>query len=419
MEIRGDLTPDVAAFESPLPLLVSPRGTGMQLIKELKPAFVDLVLEEKLEVPSGISVIRSFHNHEKTPAIAELKKIAASLMELKPDIIKIATMIRSYDDLKTLDALHKEIPLSQKRVILGMGPKAHLNRMLSPLRNELTYTFIDAGEESAPGQAPLSLHLLTTHCKKPKIFGILGGPQVTESFSPIIHNTLFHQHGIDALYAAFPAKDLKETFTALEALGVEGLSVTAPFKETIIPLLNGLDDEARRIGSVNTVIKKADRFIGSNTDVAGLRHGYDWSTVRSVAILGSGGVVPAVIACCQAEGIKDITVYGRNATRREELATRFGVKHAAPDALRSAKPDRVVCAISENIDVDLPPAAPGATALDLRYAASRFLINAAKAGYATLDGLPMLLHQALEQFRIFSGITAVPEKLDCVLPMHS
>ena len=119
LEIRGDLTPDVAAFDSSLPLLVSPRGTGEALINKLKPSFVDLELEEILEIPKNVTIIRSFHDHEETPTITELLNIVKNLLATKPDIVKIATMIRSYDDLRTLDTLHHEIPSTQKPNILS------------------------------------------------------------------------------------------------------------------------------------------------------------------------------------------------------------------------------------------------------------------------------------------------------------
>lgn len=410
LEIRGDLTPDISPFESPLPFLISPRGTGSKLLKNLNPSFIDLELNETVEIPNDITVIRSFHNHEKTPPLAELQKIAATMLATKPDILKIATMIRSYDDLRTLDALQKEIPSSQKRIILGMGPKAHLNRMLSPLKNALTYSFIDHGEESAPGQVSLSMYKLTAHCKNPKIFGTLGGVQVSQSLSPVIHNWLFHRHGIDALYCAFPTDDLRDAWTALAEMNVSGFSVTSPFKESIIPFLDDVEGEAAAIRSVNTVIRKGLRSVGMNTDVAGLQSGYDWNGIRSVAILGSGGVVPAVIACCAGNGITDITIYSRNAEKREMLAARHHLHTEPLEGLKRSNPDRIICTISEDIDVDLPDATTGSSAIDLRYGRlTKFLAATKKRGWQTADGLPMLITQALEQFRLFTDISSTKE----------
>ncbi len=401
LEIRGDLTPDVAAFDSPLPLLISPRHTGPILMKNLKPSFIDLELDEGMEIPKGVTVIRSFHDHEKTPPLIDLLKIAERLDS--GDIVKLATFVHSYDDVRTLMELHAR--LKRKHVVLGMGPKAHLLRMLSPLQNILSYTFIDDGDQAAPGQVPLSLYKMTAHCQQPKLFGILGGAQVSKSLSPIIQNTLFQRHGFDALYSVFPTDDLQQAWTTLTAMGVEGFSVTSPFKESIIPLLDELEPEAKTIGSVNTVIRKESRWVGANTDVIGLQKGFDWNGAQSVVILGSGGVVPAIIRCCQSKGIDDITVLSRNTEER----SRFGVREGPLEDIATAKADVMVCAITDDIDLPLPETSNG-RAFDLRYGnPTKFLTATAAHGWHTADGLSMLIHQALEQFRLFTGVTSTPE----------
>ena len=403
LEIRGDLTPDVAAFDSSLPLLVSPRGTGEALINKLKPSFVDLELEEILEIPKNVTIIRSFHDHEETPTITELLNIVKNLLATKPDIVKIATMIRSYDDLRTLDTLHHEIPSSQKRIILGMGPKAHLNRMLSPLKNALTYTFIDDGEESAPGQVPLSLHRLTAHCKNPKIYGLIGGMDCVRSLSPLIHNTLFHRHKIDALYTLYPTESLEDLHRNKDILNNHGLSVTAPWKKDIMQYPDRLDPLVEKIGSMNTAVMENERWMGYTTDVIGIAEGYDWSAVKSLAILGSGGVVPAVIEGCRSAGVHDITVYARSREDSDALARRFSVTAQDLSSISSIDVDAVLCTVSDDVDLPLPKNAT--IAIDLRYGRqTKFLTAATQRGWHTADGLSMLIHQALEQFRLFTGI---------------
>ncbi len=415
LEIRGDLTPEVSAFDSPLPLLIAPRKKGMQMLATLKPRFVDLELGEAMAVPSNVTVIRSFHDHTRTPDPPELQNIVRALLSTKPDIVKIATKIQSYADLQTLDALHGLLPNDQKRIILGMGPKAHLSRLLSPLKNALTYTFLDAGDEAAPGQIPFSLYEKTRHCHSPKIFGLLGGQQISRSLSPLMHNTFFERHKVDALFALFPTDDLNEAWVSLTSMNIDGFSVTAPFKTAIIPFLDELRGAAKELGSVNTVTREGSRFIGFNTDVVGLEEGFDWNGVRSVAILGSGGVVPAVIQCCRTQGIDDIVLYGRNEESRRDLTHRFDVQERPLYDLAAQKHDCIVCAITEDRDVLLPEAPTGARAFDLRYGKdTRFLKNAEEAGYAASDGLQMLLEQGLEQFRLFSGMVATTDDTSAV-----
>lgn len=404
LEIRGDITPLVSAFDSPLPLIITPRRTGDALFRALQPAFVDLELGEEMTVPSGTRIIRSFHDRTGTPSEEDLRFIVTRLLNLKPDIVKIATTISHYADIDRLSELRDLLP-KDRRVILGMGPKAHITRMLSPFQNALTYTYLD-GKPSAPGQVPLLLHRQTTHCRTPRVFGILSGLGV-QSLSPVIHNALFAQHGIDALYTSFPTDDLEETFSFITRNNISGFSVTTPFKRRILEKIDELDSLAESLQSVNTVVSENGRCKGYNTDATGLQAGYSFLRgASSVAILGSGGVVPAIIHACQALGVQGICVFARNAKEREELANRFSVRCAALSALEQATPDAMICAVNGDVSFPLPKAREGGQAIDLRYGTpTLFLSEAKKKGYRTHDGIPMLLHQALAQFRYFTGIT--------------
>ncbi len=402
LEIRGDLTPDVATFVSPLPLLVSPRGTGAALIERLEPAMVDLEEQENLNLPKNVTTIRSFHDYTGTPI--DLGEIANRLLALQPNILKIAVTISSYADLSRLLALQDQLPQKQKRVLLGMGPMAHLTRLLSPTRNALTYTFFKGTEPAAPGQVGIEAYADLLQVRTPALYGILGGEQVSQSLSPLIHRTLFKRHTVDALYAAFPCTDLEDAWTQLTALGVRGFSVTAPWKRDIVQKMDRLHPLAEELGAVNTAVLKGGKWTGHNTDVTGLLEAYDFSD-KGVAIAGSGGVVPSVIAAARHAGARTITVYARNPDAAAELGDRFEVDAGDLEHLRAASPDLLVWAASGDPEVAIPPARPGAVAVDLRYGRQTgFLQEAGAMGYELQDGMSMLLHQALAQFGLFTGI---------------
>jgi shikimate dehydrogenase len=415
LEIRGDLTPDVQEFDSPLPLLVSPRRSGKKLIEQLKPQYIDLELDENCElsiINSSLLIIRSFHDHEKTPSLDELKEIAEQLIALKPDIIKIVTTINSYLDIVALTELRNSLPKDLKHVILGMGVKAHLTRMLSPLRNELTYTYLDEGEEAAPGQVPLSLHKLTSHCKNPKIFGIIGSLDV-KSGSPLIQNSLFHTHEVDALYTTFLTDDLDDVWNVKEALNIQGFSVTSPFKKEIIEKLDAVDPLVEKLGTVNTAVLHNGKWTGYTRDSDGLLNGYPFfKKASSAAILGSGGVVPAVIHACKESGIADIQIFARNEETRSDLAKKFDMQASALDEVKNTSPDLLINALTMDIDLPIPKAKAGAHAVDLRYhKETKFMRSAKDKGYEVHDGSPMLLQQALAQFTLFTGISPTLEEL--------
>ncbi len=410
LEIRGDTTPDVAAFDSPLPLLLALRGADTGMIERLRPSYVDLELHEQdIELPLWVTRIASFHDYECTPTLVQLRSIVTNLLEHKPAIVKIATTINSYADLAILDALQREISQdgTVKTVILGMGPLSRMQRLLSPSRDALTYTCINEGEQAAPGQISLVEYRSFSYLKQPRLFGLLGGQAIQNSLSPLIHNILFKAHGIDALYSIFPTEDLRDAFTHLSAIGVEGFSVTAPWKQDVMNFADDTQEIAKRLQSCNTLIKSDDSWTAYNTDVPGIIAGYPFlKDSTSAAIVGSGGVVPSVIDACRQSGIKQIRIFARNGQAGGELAQRFGVEFDRIESLKNASFDVVFCTVSDDIDIPLPKGKAGAHAIDLRYLKStKFLARAKIHGFQTHNGLPLLLSQALLQFTMFTGVT--------------
>lgn len=223
----------------------------------------------------------------------------------------------------------------------------------------------------------------------------------------MIHNLLFDANGIDALYTVFPTDDLEDALRNLPHLGVKGFSVTTPWKKDIIKFADELEPLAAEIQSVNTLVHEDGKWIGSNTDVGGILEGYPFlSKAKSIGIAGTGGVVPAVIYAARKMGVKSITVYGRNEAARKELADYFLVEARPLDDLGRMLHDAVFWAIPDDIPVTLPPVGEKHSfAVDLRYAESTlFLRTAEELGYDTVNGLPMLLHQAFAQFKSFTGI---------------
>jgi shikimate dehydrogenase len=406
LEIRGDLTPGIKNFRSPLPVLLSPRGVSANLIDQFKPEYLDLELGEK--IPGGsigrkTRVIRSFHDYRKTPTLSELKSIEKKLRIQNPWAVKIAVNIRSYADLRILEKFRGSIR-GKRSIVLGMGPRAHLNRMLSPLLDALTYTYLNDGEQAAEGQIPIALYRLVKHCKKPRLFGLLGSLDI-RSLSPLIHNTLFKRHGIDALYFLALTDDLDDAWKNLTALGVDGFSVTSPWKRTIVGKLDRVGENSRGTISVNTVVKKHGSWIGYARDAEGLLQGYSFlRSAKSAGILGSGGVVSEVVRALRLAGVGDIRIFARNAVARLELAGSLGVGHGSLGEAAKVQPDVFICAINADIDLPLAVARNGAHAIDLRYGRkTKFLLAAKKSGYMVHDGLPMLLNQALAQFALFTG----------------
>ncbi len=419
LEIRSDLTPVVPAFTSPLPILLSIRGSEAALLDVLKPEYIDL--EASSEALDSLrsrcgkksKLILSEHNYEKTPSLEELQAKVSSMLASKPWAVKIATKVVTYDDLITLHLLQDWLRKKNVRsIVLGMGEKAHCSRLLSPLRNVMTFSSLDGHEASTVGQLPLSLYRLTKGRKAPKIFGILGGKQILSSLSPVIHNALFQKHKIDALYSCFPTEQFKRTVKTLKKFGLTGLSVTAPFKGDAFQFSKKHDPSVDALGVANTLVKSGKGWKGFNTDVAGIEYGYpELKKATMVSILGAGGVVPSAIAAVRRSNPKaHITVFARDKKKASHALKKF---HVAIEPLASvlfSKADAVLCTVTQDVSLPLPlPASKSSFAIDLRYGKrTAFLQDAEKKGYRVRDGVPMLLHQALRQFECFTGKKTSP-----------
>lgn len=413
LEIRGDKTPDVAPFDSPLPLVVAPRGLPNSWARDHAPAFVDLDRKEVWD-DAPAPIIRSYHNYVVTPDEDELLAIARELQQAGGKLIKIATTVRDDSDLVSLVKVQRELKerTSGKSIVLGMGNLSHLTRCLSPWNNALTYSCASNESASARGQIPLRDYQQMRQpppperslgATQPALFGVLGS-NVLSSQSPGLHNSWFREYGLDAVYSRFSTEDLHTTWKALQDLGVSGVSVTAPFKGGVLFHLDELDDSARELNSVNTVVKQGSQWVGYQTDVAGITRGYEFlRECHRVSILGSGGVVPAVIKGCRNLGIPRITVRARNRRALAQLEERYSVEtatlHSAPEASEDAWISTIPC----DYDFELPSAGRQRRhAVDLRYGTTtRFLAQAQERGYETHDGLPMLRAQAWQQFQLF------------------
>lgn len=405
LEIRGNLTPNIPAFDSVLPILASPRHSDPTLATRLQAQYIDLELAEKETVPTNTQLIRSYHNYDHTPSDVELGVILEQMEATKPAFIKIAVQVNSAADLLRIVSWQQQYAHTKRHIILGMGWKAHWTRLQSPMCCPFTYTYLANGEQAAPGQVPLeqyTAHQLT----KPAVFAILGGMQIEHSLSPLLHNTLLTTHGIDAFYTRIPVAP-DEPFpniAKLHQLGVRGLSITAPWKERSFSYANQLADSARNIGVTNTLIWNEKDITGHNTDIIGLQQGYILSKKADVCVVGTGGVVPAVLQALKSTE-STVHLFGRNLTKARELATQHGATAHALSDLPNHTCETLIWAASGEPELELPkPKDDQSIAIDLRYGRiTEFMSKARQVGFVTHDGLAMLLHQGLEQFKLFTG----------------
>ena len=257
-----------------------------------------------------------------------------------------------------------------------------------------------------------------------RIAGVIGWP-IGHSKSPLIHHHWLHEHGIDAVYGAFPVPPgrMPEAVRGLAALGLAGANVTVPHKEAALLASDHPDALARRIGAANTLVVREDGSVAAtNTDVFGflenLRQGApDWSPAAGPAlVVGAGGAARAVIVGLLDGGVPQILLTNRTHARAEALAAEFGARIAIVDWDR--RDDAVADAHTivnttaagmhgqPTLDLSLERISPAALVTDLVYAPleTPLLAEARARGVATVDGLGMLLHQARPAFQAWFGV---------------
>ncbi|WP_419319335.1 shikimate dehydrogenase [Caulobacter sp. ErkDOM-E] len=263
------------------------------------------------------------------------------------------------------------------------------------------------------------------------VAGVCGAP-VKHSMSPVIHNAWIAAAGLDATYVPFaPIEERFEAFVdGLRGGAIRGLNVTIPFKERALAAADTASDLARMAGAANLLIFEADGTIrADNTDGPGLlaaiaaqAPGFD-VTAAPVVILGAGGAARGAVAALLLAGAPQVRIVNRTLARAEGLATAFGARVIAAD--EAALPDLladaglIINATSLGLGGGEGPAAPldltpaDAVVMDMVYKPLRteFLQRADALGRRTVDGLEMLLRQAVPSFEAFYG-QAPPASVD-------
>ena len=155
---------------------------------------------------------------------------------------------------------------------------------------------------------------------------LLGNP-TGHSLSPLIHNNLAYMTYTDMAYITFePDKDnLGDAVKGAFALGIKGLNVTVPYKEEVIKYLSGTDPIAKAIGAVNTLVRKEDGYSGYNTDILGFirelkKNNFSLSGAN-VVILGAGGVARAIAFACVNEGASRTIILNRSVEKAQNIKT--------------------------------------------------------------------------------------------------
>jgi shikimate dehydrogenase len=246
-----------------------------------------------------------------------------------------------------------------------------------------------------------------------ELYGVIGKP-VRHSLSPLMHNAAFTHKGMNALYLAFETDDIEGSIKGMRALGIKGMSVTIPYKSTVIPFLDEIDPLAADIGAVNTVVNKNNRLIGYNTDASGAFKALEEVVSvsrKTCVIIGAGGAAKAIGYILKRHNV-ELIIVNRSVERGRELSASLDARFIEMEQISDVKTDILINTTPAGMypDVDFCPVPenvlkPGMTVMDIIYnpETTRLLRLASEKGCRIVKGIGMFIYQGAEQFRLWTG----------------
>ena len=392
-------------------------------------SYVDL--EDDLRVPGleeaarafGTRIIRSFHDLNGVDS--DLAKKIRSLRWVGDEIAKVAVMPQCLDDVRLVYQAAGETRDVEK-ILLCMGDYGVNTRILAErMGSYLSYTTV-RGEEGIPiaasGQLDPrelgTLYRFRDISYKTKIFAVTGFP-LKVSASPQFFNTVFGIENEDAVYIPVPSDNIESMLRFSEEIGILGISVTVPHKETVIPFLNITTENVKSIGACNTIMASQNGWIGHNTDAPGFSEsllefsGLKDFRKKKISIIGAGGVARSVASeVFRLRG--KAMVLNRTVMRAREIALPYRFAWGGLDSQGIKMMEKYSDIIIQTTSVGMEPDTGydplqyynftgNELVVDLIYKPPKTLclLRAEAAGCKTLNGYDMLMRQARHQYKFF------------------
>jgi shikimate dehydrogenase len=264
------------------------------------------------------------------------------------------------------------------------------------------------------------------------LIGLIGSG-IQASRTPAMHMLEASRQGLRYVYKLIDLEKLglgvdalPDLLNAAERLGFDGLNITHPCKQAVIPLLTELSAEARAIGAVNTVALRNGKRYGHNTDCTGFaesfRRGLSGAATRRVVLLGAGGAGAAIAHAALALGIEHLTIFDTDTGKADHLVTALGTNRIAhgtnlaeamsdADGLIHATPTGMV--LHPGLPLPIALLRPEHWVAEIVYfpLETELLRTANLIGCRTLNGSGMAVFQAVDTFRLFSGIQPDAERM--------
>jgi 3-dehydroquinate dehydratase/shikimate dehydrogenase len=402
------------SLASQLDVLTKAQAAGCQL--------VDLELQSALKSkPEAIARLRSraglilsFHDFRAT---RNLDETLEKMLKIPADFYKVVTTATALSDnvamMKFLQAQ------SAKHALIGlcMGEQGISSRVLG-VRAGSVFTFgaINDDLKTAPGQVSAwdlrAIYRIDQVDAATRVYGVAGDP-ISHSLSPVIMNTALRRENVNGVYLPLHAKTLKDLIYCAREIPLHGLSITMPYKQTILPYLDNTDAHTAKIGACNTVVRGQEgKLYGFNTDVAGVIRPLEQRlSIESakVLVLGAGGAARAAVFGLKERGA-EVWILNRTIVKSQKLARQAKARTIKRADLRKIAFDAIINAtpvgMGDARDCPLKDQEIQARVVfDMVYdPVETHLLQVARAkGIAVIPGVEMFVQQAARQFEIWTG----------------
>ncbi|MFZ0731313.1 MAG: shikimate dehydrogenase [Candidatus Sulfotelmatobacter sp.] len=360
-------------------------------------------------------LILSFHDFRATKKLDETLE---EMVEFPADYYKVVSTATTLSDNVTMIKFLAREGDRHSLISMCMGEQGTISRVLGVRAGSVfTFAAASAAEATAPGQITAqelrNVYRIEQVDVATRVYGVVGDP-IAHSLSPAIMNAAFRRENVNAVYLSLHAKTLKDLLACVKEIPIHGISVTMPYKESILPFLDNTDSHTTKVGACNTVVRAQDgKLYGFNTDTAGIVRPLErrLNTLEGARILviGAGGAARAAVFGLKERGA-EVYILNRTAAHAKKLAhqararimKRPDLKKMAFDVIINATP----VGMGNSRETPLQDKEINARyVFDMVYdpAETRFLKLAKERGAQVIPGIEMFVHQAARQFEIWTG----------------
>ncbi len=369
-----------------------------------------------------VASLHRFDHEELTP-----QSLAADQRRLTLRPAATLKLAVSIDDVADLGLLVRLLPGDGRPLVrIGMGLAGLVGRVrYDVMGSPWTYATAPSTASTAPGQVRWSELEAIGARQAGRLIVLLGGQQVGGSPGPQVYNALAAADGLGWYYLSAPTRDLAAALAVLDGFGLRGGSVTMPHKATAARLATRLDDNAARLGAVNTLtLDGTGGWCGHNTDGVGVvgAFGDRLSPATRVAVLGTGGAARAAVAALVQAG-HEVFVVGRRDEATTALARDYGGTPVSWDDLSALDFGALVNATPLGVDGEISPVVQpmdwrDKVVLDMviRPRWTRLLRDVREGGGTAVFGTEMWVHQGAAQWHLITGHPVTPQRLTALLP---